>query len=89
MQSWSVATEAEGRVTAPLPNSPAAGSTEFAADDPTARLRRLAQLRGSGDITESDFEAMKGELLSQIRDLRREAARNGSLLYRYGCRSGS
>ena len=36
------------------------------ADDAAARLRRLAQLRDSGVITESDFQAKKDELLGQI-----------------------
>jgi Short C-terminal domain len=37
-----------------------------AADDAATRLRRLAQLRDSGVITEADFQAKKDNLLSQI-----------------------
>ncbi len=39
---------------------------EPAADDVTVKLRRLAQLRDSGVITEADFEAKKNDLLAQI-----------------------
>jgi len=44
---------------------PTAGP-ELTGDDPAARLRRLAQLRDSGVITEGDFEMKKDELLSQM-----------------------
>ncbi len=39
---------------------------EPAADDATAKLRKLAQLRESGAITDREFEAKKAELLSRI-----------------------
>jgi len=39
---------------------------EPAAEDATVKLRRLAQLRDSGVITEADFQAKKDELLTQI-----------------------
>ena len=39
---------------------------ESAADDPTVKLRRLAQLRESGAITDAEFQAKKNELLSRI-----------------------
>lgn len=41
-------------------------STESAADDPTVRLRRLAQLRDSGAITDDEFQNKKNDLLSRI-----------------------
>jgi uncharacterized protein YacL len=44
---------------------PAAGP-EPAADDAAAKLRRLAQLRDSGVINETDFQAKKDDLLSRI-----------------------
>jgi hypothetical protein len=49
----------------PMTATPTVGP-EPVADDATAKLRRLAQLRDSGVITEDDFQAKKGELLSQI-----------------------
>lgn len=39
---------------------------EPAANDAATKLRRLAQLRDSGVITEADFEAKKDDLLSRI-----------------------
>jgi hypothetical protein len=39
---------------------------EPAADDAATKLRRLAQLRDSGVITEADFQAKKDDLLTQI-----------------------
>jgi len=39
---------------------------EPAADDATLKLRKLAQLRDSGAITEPEFQAKKAELLSRI-----------------------
>jgi len=39
---------------------------EPAAEDATVKLRRLAQLRDSGVITEADFQAKKDDLLTQI-----------------------
>ncbi len=39
---------------------------EPAAEDATAKLRRLAQLRDSGVITEAEFQAKKDDLLTQI-----------------------
>ncbi|HEY7262291.1 MAG TPA: SHOCT domain-containing protein [Trebonia sp.] len=50
----------------PGPGTSATTGPEPAADDAAARLRRLAQLRDSGVITEADFQAKKEELLSQI-----------------------
>jgi Short C-terminal domain len=49
----------------PTATAPTVGP-EPAADDAAARLRRLAQLRDSGVITEADFQAKKDDLLSQI-----------------------
>ncbi len=49
----------------PATTAPAAGP-EPAADDAASRLRRLAQLRDSGVITDADFQAKKDELLSQV-----------------------
>ena len=37
-----------------------------ASDDATVKLRKLAQLRDSGVITEADFQAKKDDLLSRI-----------------------
>jgi len=39
---------------------------EPAAEDATVKLRRLAQLRDSGVITEAEFQAKKDDLLAQI-----------------------
>jgi uncharacterized protein YacL len=39
---------------------------QLAADDVTTKLRQLAQLRDSGVISETDFEAKKDDLLSRI-----------------------
>jgi Short C-terminal domain len=39
---------------------------EPAAEDAAARLRRLAQLRDAGVITEAEFQAKKDDLLTQI-----------------------
>ncbi|HUJ67545.1 MAG TPA: SHOCT domain-containing protein, partial [Acidimicrobiales bacterium] len=39
---------------------------ESAAEDPTGTLRRLAQLRDSGVITEAEFQTKKEDLLSRI-----------------------
>jgi len=39
---------------------------QLAGDDATVKLRRLAQLRDSGVITEADFQAKKDDLLSRI-----------------------
>ena len=39
---------------------------EPAAEDATVKLRRLAQLRDSGVITEAEFQAKKDDLLKQI-----------------------
>jgi uncharacterized protein YacL len=39
---------------------------EPAAEDATVKLRRLAQLRDSGVITEAEFQAKKDDLLNQI-----------------------
>jgi hypothetical protein len=53
----------------PQPGSAAATPTadrELAAEDATVRLRRLAQLRDSGVITEAEFQAKKDDLLAQI-----------------------
>ncbi len=36
------------------------------ADDATVKLRRLAELRDSGAITEAEYETKKGDLLSRI-----------------------
>lgn len=41
-------------------------SIEREADDAPAKLRQLAQLRGSGAITEAEFQAKKTELLGRI-----------------------
>ncbi|HMK98178.1 MAG TPA: SHOCT domain-containing protein [Acidimicrobiales bacterium] len=41
-------------------------SSEAPAEDATVTLRRLAQLRDSGVITEADFQGKKSELLSRI-----------------------
>jgi hypothetical protein len=49
----------------PATTTPTVGP-EPAADDAATRLRRLAQLRDSGVITEDDFQAKKDDLLSQI-----------------------
>jgi len=45
--------------------TPTAGP-ELPADDAVNRLRRLAQLRDSGVITEAEFQAKKDDLLTQI-----------------------
>jgi hypothetical protein len=39
---------------------------DSAAEDATVKLRRLAQLRDSGAITEAEFQAKKNDLLSRI-----------------------
>jgi Short C-terminal domain len=57
--------QAAGSRSGPATTTPAAGP-EPAADDAVTRLRRLAQLRDSGVITEADFEAKKDDLLSQV-----------------------
>jgi hypothetical protein len=49
----------------PATATPAA-DLEPAASDATVKLRRLAQLRDSGVITEADFQAKKDDLLAQI-----------------------
>jgi hypothetical protein len=46
--------------------TPPAAEVESAAEDPTVKLRRLAQLRDSGVITEAEFQAKKDDLLAQI-----------------------
>jgi hypothetical protein len=45
--------------------TPAVGP-EPPTDDAATRLRRLAQLRDSGVITEAEFQAKKDDLLTQI-----------------------
>jgi hypothetical protein len=50
----------------PQPGAATTLGPEPAADDAAAKLRRLAQLRDSGVITEADFQAKKDELLTQI-----------------------
>jgi hypothetical protein len=45
---------------------PATVDLDRAAEDATVKLRRLAQLRDSGVITEAEFQAKKDDLLSQI-----------------------
>jgi len=53
----------------PTPISATSGPTagaESAAEDPTGTLRRLAQLRDSGVITEAEFQTKKEDLLSRI-----------------------
>ena len=49
----------------PATTTPTAGP-ELPADDAVNRLRRLAQLRDSGVITETEFQAKKDDLLTQI-----------------------
>jgi hypothetical protein len=49
----------------PATTTPTAG-LEPAAEDATVKLRRLAQLRDSGVITEAEFQAKKDDLLTQI-----------------------
>jgi len=49
----------------PATTTPTAGP-ELPADDAVNRLRRLAQLRDSGVITEAEFQAKKDDLLTQI-----------------------
>lgn len=49
----------------PATATPTAG-VEPAAGDATVKLRRLAQLRDAGVITEADFQAKKDDLLTQI-----------------------
>jgi hypothetical protein len=49
----------------PATTTPTVGP-EPAADDAVTKLRRLAQLRDSGVITEDDFQAKKDDLRSQI-----------------------
>jgi putative oligomerization/nucleic acid binding protein len=49
----------------PAATTPPAG-LEPAAGDATVKLRRLAQLRDSGVITEAEFQAKKDDLLTQI-----------------------
>jgi len=46
--------------------APLTAGAEIAADDAATKLRRLAQLRDSGVITEADFEAKKDDLLSKM-----------------------
>jgi len=43
-----------------------AGDLDPVAEEATVRLRRLAQLRDSGVITEAEFQAKKDDLLTQI-----------------------
>ncbi len=53
----------------PQPGSATATPTaghEPAAEDATVKLRRLAQLRDAGVITEAEFQAKKDDLLTQI-----------------------
>jgi len=47
------------------PSAPADG-LEPVPEDPTVTLRRLAQLRDSGVITEAEFQAKKDDLLTRI-----------------------
>ena len=49
----------------PVTTTPTVGP-EHPADDAATRLRRLAQLRDSGVITEAEFQAKKDDLLTQI-----------------------
>jgi hypothetical protein len=49
----------------PATTTPTVG-LEPAAEDATVKLRRLAQLRDSGVITEAEFQAKKDDLLAQI-----------------------
>jgi Short C-terminal domain len=49
----------------PTTTTPTAG-LEPAAEDAAVKLRRLAQLRDSGVITEAEFQAKKDDLLAQI-----------------------
>ena len=49
----------------PATTTPTAAS-EPAANDAATKLRRLAQLRDTGVITEADFQAKKDDLLSRI-----------------------
>jgi hypothetical protein len=49
----------------PVTATPAAG-LEPEPDDAVTKLRRLAQLRDSGVITDADFQAKKDDLLNQI-----------------------
>jgi hypothetical protein len=49
----------------PATTTPAA-DLDPAAEDATVKLRRLAQLRDSGVITEAEFQAKKDDLLTQI-----------------------
>ena len=54
---------------APVPGSattPATVDLPSEADDATGKLRRLAQLRDSGVITDAEFQAKKDDLLSRI-----------------------
>jgi hypothetical protein len=53
----------------PQPGSPTTTPTAFPepeADDAATKLRRLAQLRDSGVISEADFQARKDDLLSRL-----------------------
>ena len=53
----------------PQPGPAAATPTvdrEPVAEDATLKLRRLAQLRDAGVITEAEFQAKKDDLLTQI-----------------------
>jgi hypothetical protein len=49
----------------PAASTPAA-DLDPAAEDATVKLRRLAQLRDAGVITEAEFQAKKDDLLAQI-----------------------
>jgi Short C-terminal domain len=48
------------------PTTTTTADLDLAAEDATVKLRRLAQLRDSGVITEADFQAKKNDLLTQI-----------------------
>jgi len=50
----------------PQPRSATTADLEPAVEDATVKLRRLAQLRDAGVITEAEFQAKKDDLLAQI-----------------------
>lgn len=52
----------EGQSAAPAPTAPVAQ----APSDPIEQLKRLAELRDAGVLTDEEFNAKKAELLGQV-----------------------
>jgi Short C-terminal domain len=70
--TWMLCRSVKAAFFEPAPSMPGPTTTtpavnpEPAGEDATVKLRRLAQLRDSGVITEAEFQAKKDELLSRI-----------------------